>query len=1197
MLDAETTQICSNCGTPVRTSNLVCYIAFPDDLEHIVDFLHQRLNVVPCPVCGNEVPFLVPLVIQRRATHEALAAAGEETMPEIERIFGQSDKSIVFERCGSYDELFEKLKPWLNDEIVPGLNAVAKSEWPDSRAQRIAVTTPLLLALLQAQVNNTLPFSVLQMSGDPAAVRNYQQQLLATMIHDLAHDLVMEAAIKGELHAILSSIQKHIPAATLSPQLLDYSVKQCVPDPLEVLTTKDRNNVAPAYRYELINALFHFYARLPNPRCTEWAIFLRQFWLWSRTPKFQIDEAFFQTPEIIRATTRFQDLWNLSFNGVHTQDSNELKALFAEVGDMMQRFGFADEFEEMNAAGPLRITSGSEQLLANQDRFVKILRERAFQSLKFNSSPEESRQAGLTIGILMEQTMANFPPSVAESLLLLIIEDALQAEDAIAAVSLVAYGIEPLNRAQSWSFVARLIQISESLLDQPEILKIVNTAEPELWTQYFNELGNFYRYTDQFSEALAAYDELESRALANKHELSQPNRATLASNRAIVYRSLGQYKKALSLFDEAISAEPTVVGFHHSKAVLLLEVGDLDQALAEIDTALSLANVALRNEYGLALITRARIKSARGESESALDDLQTASEDFAAAPEEFQLPVAAFAVEVATTNPSYQPFLKDCEAKITAALPHMFEEGHLGLASQTIYALANRLLNSNDHERADLEFGPYLDQLENLAEEAEVDLDWRLSFIRAKLEHANQRYDLVWPYLLDALEKSNRDVPAGDESEFSISWLTGKEEFQTELSTIALELYRKKLVPATEFLRIYEFCNGREISARLQAVEALDIAPETLLRAIYEISTANRTKTHLVFLIESSSEIVVGYHAPGADAPILLADDTIDAATLRKLRDRMREALKFANPANLEPLDEVWSEWNNLWKAIGNKLDASVNEGEQVCILPGRICTGLPMHLIPIGAGRTLFDKSPVTYAPNLATLLDVRVPKNKYDRRLLVAVSKKTDTQVFTKNLSEATQVLAAALGKTYEVELLEQQAATLERLREALQKSHEVIFLTHGSYGGPRRGFGICISDGENLPPGLLPVDEVPELERFLLTWDDIDELVQTPAIVVSIACSSGQTLVSRGGVRFGLEQSLFASGTRVIVSPLWDIDQMAALSFVKTFYDLKMSTPEMNAAKLFQRACFALRDDFPHPYFWSAFFFNGSLMEALS
>jgi CHAT domain-containing protein len=101
----------------------------------------------------------------------------------------------------------------------------------------------------------------------------------------------------------------------------------------------------------------------------------------------------------------------------------------------------------------------------------------------------------------------------------------------------------------------------------------------------------------------------------------------------------------------------------------------------------------------------------------------------------------------------------------------------------------------------------------------------------------------------------------------------------------------------------------------------------------------------------------------------------------------------------------------------------------------------------------------------------------------------------------------------------------------------------------------------------------------------------------MVLSIACSSGQTVVSRGGVRFGLEQSFFASGTRVILSPLWDIDQTAGLAFVNILYDLKLSGPSMNSARTFQKACFDLRTDFSHPYFWGAFFFNGSLMEALT
>lgn len=157
MLDFEITQKCTQCGTPVRTRKLVAHISFPDDVTEIVEFLQGRLNVMPCPVCTSDVPILVPLLIQRQGTGQILAAAPGQVMSEIKRGLAGSDKSVTYDRCDNYNELMEKLIPCVNEEIVPGLQAVTnKTLFTKPRSERIALITPLLLGLLQAQVDDTL---------------------------------------------------------------------------------------------------------------------------------------------------------------------------------------------------------------------------------------------------------------------------------------------------------------------------------------------------------------------------------------------------------------------------------------------------------------------------------------------------------------------------------------------------------------------------------------------------------------------------------------------------------------------------------------------------------------------------------------------------------------------------------------------------------------------------------------------------------------------------------------------------------------------------------------------------------------------------------------------------------------------------------------------------------------------------------
>ncbi|HSH77300.1 MAG TPA: CHAT domain-containing protein, partial [Herpetosiphonaceae bacterium] len=148
---------------------------------------------------------------------------------------------------------------------------------------------------------------------------------------------------------------------------------------------------------------------------------------------------------------------------------------------------------------------------------------------------------------------------------------------------------------------------------------------------------------------------------------------------------------------------------------------------------------------------------------------------------------------------------------------------------------------------------------------------------------------------------------------------------------------------------------------------------------------------------------------------------------------------------------------------------------------------------------------------------------------------------------------------------------------------------FLCHGTTAGQHRGYGICIAAHGLLPPNNLSVREVLEHVDFILNWEDIE---QSPPTFVSIACSSGITELAKGGVRFGLEQTLFSSGTRHIISPLWDVSQESALYWVRAFYAAKQAEPTCSIEDAYRHACLATRHQYPHLYHWGPFVANGAL-----
>jgi CHAT domain-containing protein len=124
------------------------------------------------------------------------------------------------------------------------------------------------------------------------------------------------------------------------------------------------------------------------------------------------------------------------------------------------------------------------------------------------------------------------------------------------------------------------------------------------------------------------------------------------------------------------------------------------------------------------------------------------------------------------------------------------------------------------------------------------------------------------------------------------------------------------------------------------------------------------------------------------------------------------------------------------------------------------------------------------------------------------------------------------------------------------------------------------------------LIAVDDAPEFARFILGWDDLDELAAAPRLVVSIACSTGRIVLASGGARLGLEQTLFARGARTIVSPLWDVDQTAALAWIDAFEAARRAPDTRTLADAYRTACLELKRTYGHLYFWAPFIASGPL-----
>jgi hypothetical protein len=257
--------------------------------------------------------------------------------------------------------------------------------------------------------------------------------------------------------------------------------------------------------------------------------------------------------------------------------------------------------------------------------------------------------------------------------------------------------------------------------------------------------------------------------------------------------------------------------------------------------------------------------------------------------------------------------------------------------------------------------------------------------------------------------------------------------------------------------------------------------------------------------------------------------------------------------------------------------------------------TNLPLHLTPLPDPQIdLLTHHPVVFAANLPLLLDDpgSVAEHGSRRSLVVAVAKDRDSRTFRKRLAVAARRITRDLGGRPSAHHLSSRRATPPRVLAELARADALFLLCHGARIGLRRGYGIYLSDGHDLPPAMaVDVEVRPEVGRFALAWDDFAAAPGAPRLIVSLACSSARTVIATGGVRVGPEASAFGKGTVAVVAPLWNVEQETALAWMQRFQAAR-ARPGWHVWDAHREACLELRRESPHPFFWGPFILTARL-----
>lgn len=1130
------------------------FVSFPTDAEALLDIVDGKLNLFVCPACGRHGYAGVPVVVARAeppvvvafTPPGGLSRALLDTLPPDLRVVSHS----------TLEELAGTLETWVNGYLMRVQQTLLN---PPQNEKRGAVTlrhTPLALLAMRRQLDG---------ADEPGAEPEEGSggELIFSM-------LLVEALDKAYTHAfhhggivrLHDVAAERVPPGCLTPGVLAMLAERCItpdgaalPDPVVM----DR-----LFRLEYICATAHALAGVRNPRANAWADVCLSLFVLSRQPFAHVAETALLDTRTLRRLIGFPEAWNVGQRLLASTGGRDLyEPWFQHVGQAEMAYAFM--LDGAVVMPDYSRTSDDEQLARE-----------LFDLLRTSGEGGDSVHVDL-VGAYGNSLIARGRPRAAEQFAGLWCEEFAAGEQWKPLGQFLIAGCEALNGARQHGAARKLLAAYASRV-------MGECADPRIRVGVANEYGNALRYGGRPHDALDVYES----ALAEPDVLPDERRV-LIRNRAIILRDIGRADEAIAGFREVMEQPTADVSRQVDDA---LSLAAAYAAVNRLDTALEILDGAM--EIPLALPhngTRINLLSVRAELRAVVGD----------APE---LPELSEAWERSEHLPGLR--LRACMAVLHCDVRGRVDPAVVAEAVRFATEVRNGGADADAVSRIGLlvrlvdwyQASGDLEQARATAEllrDSSGRLSWDMEWVLAKVSRGAPLAER-WPALRRLLEALERSVPESSQDPgITVSWLADKDEMQREIVDAMADAVAAGIENVGVYLDVFEFVSGRDVrrrtdpQAQKQPLEssrgsATDRAAEVLRRSVQD----GGAPAALFAFVETSRglEILVV-----RDGDPRLCHLPLSGADIRAARQRFERRVGGGcltarqAAAALDPLA-------GLLEAVAAAVSDTTSPGDQLCLLPSGNLLGLPLHAAALPGGSLLLERNPVAYAPNLtvleATLAGGPAPVPGRGPAGLIRVPKQGDRPEFVRRLRDARRDLLRYLGPT--AEELEDRAADKGACLRLMARVEHLVILAHGANSTAADGRGICVSDGEQLPQAPLPVDAVPELRRFLLDASDIASVKATPEVFVSMACSSGRTFAGSGGSRVGLERALLTGGTRCMIAPLWDVDQVSALTFLRELYAGWAAGPGTPVGELHRRAVLAVRDRHPHPFHWAPFALKG-------
>ena len=235
-----------------------------------------------------------------------------------------------------------------------------------------------------------------------------------------------------------------------------------------------------------------------------------------------------------------------------------------------------------------------------------------------------------------------------------------------------------------------------------------------------------------------------------------------------------------------------------------------------------------------------------------------------------------------------------------------------------------------------------------------------------------------------------------------------------------------------------------------------------------------------------------------------------------------------------------------------------------------------PLHYLPFAAlmqdDQYLVDKFTIRMLPSASVLKFLRPRKAaKLSESLVLGNPDLHNPDLDLPGAEEEAQAVAQLLSAPH---LLLRDRATKQAFSRLAPQAKYVHVASHGEF-----------NDRQPLASGLLL--SAPKGQPNRLTVSDIYDLGLDAELVTLSACETGLGSVASGDDVVGLTRGLLYAGSSSVVTSLWKVDDDATGQLMTQMYQyLRAERPDdaLRYAQLNTRA------DFPHPYYWAAFYLTG-------